>query len=106
MKNKTSSLHTYIDKMWYDQIIVHNTLENLLKEVKLDEYLRQRLDYRYIMMAACAFGNEVYRSDANLTDKIEAAKYIIKDEKLKEVMERVKNYNLDNIKNLGNKEEK
>lgn len=56
-------------------------------------------------MAACAVGNEVYKSNANLKDRMEAAKFIIKDEKLKEVLERAKNYNFENLRYPRNKEE-
>lgn len=106
VKNKKSVLHSYNEKMWQDQIMVYNILEKLLKDADLDEYMRNRLDLRYIAMAACAFGNEVYMSDANLKGKIEAAKYIIKDSNFKDVLNRAKKYNIENIKDLGNKQEK
>ncbi|MGB4439802.1 MAG: glycosyltransferase [Sedimentibacter sp.] len=105
MKNKTSSLHSYNEKMWQDQVEVHNKLEEIIEEADLSEYMRNRLDSRYIGMAACAVGNEVYKSNANLKDRMEAAKFIIKDEKLKEVLERAKNYNFENLRYPRNKEE-
>lgn len=105
MKNKTSSLHSYNEKMWEDQVAVHDILEKILENADLNEYMRNRLDSRYIAMAACAVGNEVYRSNNNLKDKMEAAKFIIKDEKLKEVLERAKNYNFENLRYLKDKKE-
>jgi len=105
MKNKTSCLHSYNEKMWKDQVEVHNTLEKIIDDADLSEYMRNRLDSRYIGMATCAVGNEVYKSNANLKDRMEATKFIIKDEKLKEVLERAKNYNFENLKYLRNKEE-
>jgi len=105
MKNKKSSLHSYNEKMWQDQVAVHDILEKILDDADLNEYMRNRLDSRYIAMAACAVGNEVYRSNNNLKDKMEAAKFIIKDEKLKEVLERAKNYNFENLRYLRDKEE-
>lgn len=105
MQNKSSSLHKYNQRMWIDQIKVHETLEVMLKDADLDEYMRNRLDSRYIAMAACAIGNEMYKSNAKLKKKMELVKYIVKDEKLKEVLERAKNYNIENLKDLKNKEE-
>lgn len=105
MQNKSSSLHAYIDNMWNDQIKVHETLENILCNAELDEYMRNRLDSRYISMAACSIGNEMYRSNANIKDKMDAVKIIINDEKLKIVLERAKKYNLENIKYSKNKDE-
>jgi len=105
MQNKTSSLHKYNKKMWLDQMAVHETLEGMLKDADLDEYMRNRLDSRYIAMAACAIGNEMYRSNAKMKKKMELVKYIVKDEKLKVVLERAKNYNIENLKDLKNKDE-
>lgn len=103
MQNKTSSLHTYIENMWNSQIAVHEILEKLLTEANLDEYMRPRLDSRYIAMAACSLGNELYRSNAPVKDKMEIAKIIINDEKLKIALERAKKYNIENIKSLKGK---
>jgi len=100
MINKTSSLHTYNKKMWQDNIDVHNKLEEILKEAELDEYLRNRLDLRYIAVAACAVGNEVYRSNTNLSQRMKIAKFIMNDKKLKEVLNRAKQYNLENLRDL------
>jgi len=100
MINKTSSLHTYNKKMWQDNVYVHNSLEEILKEAELDEYLRNRLDLRYIAMAACAVGNEVYRSDTNLSQRMRIARFIMNDKKLKEVLNRAKQYNLENLRDL------
>lgn len=105
MQNKTSSLHTYIENMWADQIIVHETLEKLLISAGLVDYLQHRLDSRYIAMAACSVGNELYRSSANIKEKMDEVKVIINDKKLKEALERAKKYKFDNIKNLKNKDE-
>lgn len=105
MKNKSSSLHTYNEKMWNDNVKVHNMLENILRDADLDEHLRNRLDSRYIAMAACAVGNEVYRGNAKLKQRIFVAKYIMNDEKLKEVLSRAKKYNFENLKHFKNKEE-
>lgn len=100
MINKTSSLHTYNKKMWQDNVEVHNMLEKILKDAELDEYLRNRLDSRYIAMAACAVGNEVYRSNMKLSQRMYIAKYIMNDKKLKEVLDRAKQYNLENLRDL------
>lgn len=105
MKNKSSSLHTYNEKMWQDLVIVHNKLEEILEDADLSEYMRNRLDSRYIAMAACAVGNEVYLNNAKLNDRMKAAKYIITDKKLKEVLLRAKRYNFENLKDLRNNEE-
>lgn len=105
MQNKASSLHKYNKKMWLDQIDVHEALENMIKDADLDEYMRNRLDSRYIAMAACAIRNEMHKSDAKMKKKMEIVRYIIKDEKLKVVLERAKNYNIENLKDLKNKEE-
>jgi len=105
MQNKSSSLHKYNQKMWIDQISVHDTLESMLKDCDLDEYMRNRLDSRYIAMSACAIGNEMYKGNTKFKKKMELVKYIVKDEKLKEVLERAKNYNIENLKDLKNKEE-
>jgi hypothetical protein len=68
--------------------------------------MRNRLDSRYIAMAACAVGNEIYlNNSAKLNDRMKAAKYIIKDKKLKEVLLRAKLYNFENLKDLRSKEE-
>lgn len=105
MQNKTSALHSYNEKMWHDQVEVHNTLEQILKDAELDEYLRNRLDSRYIAMAACAVGNEVYKSNLKLKQRVKVAKYIINDKKLKEVLNRARQYNLENLRYLRNREE-
>lgn len=106
MKNKSSSLHKYNKKMWHDLVVVHNKLEEILEEAELNDYMRNRLDSRYIAMAACAVGNEIYlNNSAKLNDRMKAVKYIIKDEKLKEVLLRAKLYNFENLKDLRNKEE-
>ena len=105
MKNKSSSLHSYNEKMWQDQVKVHNILEEIIEDADLSEYMRNRLDSRYIAMAACAIGNEVYRNSAKLRERMKAAKYIIKDEKLKEVLNRAKQYNFENLRYLRSKEE-
>ena len=105
MQNKTSSLHAYIENMWNDQIRVHDTLEQMLSNEGLDEYMRNRLDSRYIAMAACSIGNEMYRSTAPIKEKMDAVKIIINDEKLKAVIERAKKFNFESIKNSKNKEE-
>lgn len=105
MQNKSSSLHAYNQKMWLDQIMVHEILENMLKEADLDEYMRNRLDSRYIAMAACSIGNEVYKSNEKMKKKMELVKYIINDEKLKEVLERARNYNIQNLKDLKNRDD-
>lgn len=100
MQNKTSSLHTYNEKMWQDQVEVHNTLEEIIEEADLSEYMRNRLDSRYIAMAACAVGNEVYRSNIKLSQRMKIARYIMNDKKLKEVLNRAKQYNLENLRDL------
>lgn len=105
MQNKTSSLHTYNEKMWYDQIEVHNLLEEILKDAELYEFLRNRLDSRYIAMAACAVGNEVYRGNTKFKQRVKIAKYIIDDDKLKEVLERAKQFNFENLKFLRSQQE-
>ncbi|MGD9569421.1 MAG: glycosyltransferase [Sedimentibacter sp.] len=105
MQNKTSSLHTYNEKMWLDQVEVHNMLEEILKDAELDEYLRNRLDSRYITMAACAVGNEVYRGNSKLKQRMKIAKYIINDDKLKEVLDRAKENNFKNLHYLRSKQE-
>lgn len=86
MQNKTSLLHSYNKKMWDDQVKVHNFLEEILKDAKLYDYLKNRLDTRYIAMAACAVGNEVYRGDLKFRQRLKVAKYIVKDEKLKRAL--------------------
>lgn len=105
IKNKSSSLHTYNEKMWHDNVQVHNLLEQILHDADLDEYLRNRLDSRYIAMAACAVGNEVYRGNAKLNQRIRVAKYIMNDSKLKEVLNRAKLNNFKNLRYLRSKEE-
>lgn len=105
MKNKSSSLHTYNEKMWFDNVQVHNMLEEILHDAELDEHFRNRLDSRYIAMAACAVGNEVYRGNTKLRQRINVAKYIINDKKLKEVLDRAKKYNFENLKYIRSKEE-
>jgi hypothetical protein len=68
--------------------------------------MRNRLDSRYIAMAACAVGNEIYlNNSAKLNDRMKAAKYIIKDKKLKEVLLRAKLYSFENLRDLRSKEE-
>lgn len=105
MQNKTSSLHTYNEKMWLDQVEVHNLLETILKDADLDEYLRNRLDSRYIAMAACAVGNEVYRGNAKFQQRMRIAKYIFNDKKLKEVLNRAKQNSLKGPQHLRSKDE-
>nr|WP_300094774.1 glycosyltransferase [Sedimentibacter sp.] len=106
MKNKSSSLHKYNEKMWQDQVVVHNMLEEIIEDADLSEYMRNRLDSRYIAMAACAIGNEIYlNNSARLNDRMKAAKYIINDKKLKEVLQRAKLYNFENLKDLRSREE-
>lgn len=105
MQNKTSSLHAYIENMWNDQIRVHDTLEQMLSAAELDEYMRNRLDSRYIAMAACSIGNEMYRSTAPIKEKMDAAKIIINDEKLKTALDRAKKFNFESIKSSKNKDE-
>lgn len=105
MQNKSSSLHAYIENMWNDQTRVHETLENVLNEAGLEDYMRNRLDSRYIAMAACSIGNEMYRSSSNIKDKMDAIKEIISDGKLKTVLERAKKFNVENIKISKNREE-
>ena len=105
MQNKSSSLHGYIENMWTDQIAVHEVLENVLCDAGLDEYMRNRLDSRYIAMAACSIGNEMYRGSANIKDKMDAVKCILNYEKLKLTLERAKHYNIENIKDFKNKDE-
>jgi len=105
IKNKSSSLHTYNEKMWNDNVKVHNLLEQILHNADLDEYLRKRLDSRYIAMAACAVGNEIYRGNAKLNQRIRVAKYIMNDSKLKEVLNRAKRYNFENLRYLRSKNE-
>ncbi|MEL7647197.1 MAG: glycosyltransferase [Sedimentibacter sp.] len=101
MRNKTSSLRTYNNKMWQDFKKVHNTLEEILEDADLEEYMRNRLDSRYIAMAACAVGNEIYRNSTKLRERMHTAKYIIQDEKLKEVLERTRQYNFENLRDLA-----
>lgn len=105
IKNKSSSLHTYNEKMWHDNVKVHNLLEQILHNADLDEYLRNRLDSRYIAMAACAVGNEIYRGNAKLNQRIRVAKFIINDSKLKEVLSRARQYNFENLRYLRSKKE-
>lgn len=105
MQHKASSLHRYNEKMWKDQVEVHNLLEKILKEADLYEFLKNRMDSRYIAMAACAVGNEVYRGNTKLKQRVKIAKYIIDDDKLKEVLERAKKFNFENLKIFRSKEE-
>lgn len=104
MQNKSSSLHTYNRKMWNDMVAVHNLLENILKDAGLYEYLRNRMDSRYIAMAACAVGNEIYRSDSPMGQRMKIAGYIINDEKLKEVLDRTVKNNFENLRYIRNRE--
>jgi hypothetical protein len=106
VRNRSSVLRSYNEKMWHDQVLVHNTLENILRDAELDEYMRNRLDLRYLGMAACALGNEVYDRDANLIGKMEKAKYIMNDKRLKEVLDRSKVYNIESLREHRNKDEK
>lgn len=106
MKNKSSSLHKYNEKMWQDLVVVHNKLEEILEDGDLNEYMRNRLDSRYIAMAACAVGNEIYlNNSARLNDRMKAVKYIISDQKLKEVLHRAKQNNFENLKDIRSREE-
>lgn len=106
MINKSSTLHKYNKKMWVDLVKVHNMLESLLREADLADIMQNRLDSRYIAMAACAVNNEIKKNDTNFTNKIRAAKYILKDEKLKEVLIRTKSYNKENFSDIVNPNEK
>lgn len=102
MINKNSTLRKYNKKMWTDLVNVHDILENLLTEADLIDIMQNRLDSRYIAMAACAVNNEMKKNDTDFKNKIRAVKYILRDEKLKEVILRTKSYNKENFSDIIN----
>lgn len=91
VQNPKSTLHTYNQKMWEDQIKVHELLEKSLMEAALEEEMRNRMDLRYISMVLSAIKNEVYINGNNdLKNRVSHIKQICTDDKLRIVLERVK----------------
>ncbi len=91
VQNPSSVLHTYNKRLWEDQIKVYELLEKSFIEAKLEEEMRNRLDFRYIGMVLSAIKNETYmKKDSDLKDTVAHIKQICQDEKLKFVLERVK----------------
>ncbi len=91
VQNPKSVLHSYNEKMWEDQIKVHDLLEKALSEADLDDTMRNRLDMRYIGMAFSAMYNEVNlaRADA-LTERLRKVGDIWADEKFKISLKRAR----------------
>ena len=91
VQNPKSVLHTYNEKMWEDQMKVHDLLEKALREAALDEAMRNRLDMRYIGMAFSAIYNEVNRAkDIDFANRLKKAKMIWQDEKFKTSLKRAR----------------
>lgn len=91
IQNKSSVLHSYNEKMWEDQMRVHNCLEELLKCAGLEGYMRNRLDMRYIGMTFSAIYNEVNRgSKKAIREKLRNVVDMCSDEKFKETLDRAK----------------
>ena len=91
VQHASSALHTYNGKLWEDQLVVYQQLEEILKEAHLEEKMRNRLDIRYIGMVLTAIKNETYmHKDGDFKDTIIRIKEIFNDDRLKDVLERVK----------------
>ncbi|MGL4345381.1 MAG: glycosyltransferase family 2 protein [Cellulosilyticaceae bacterium] len=91
VQNKSSVLHSYNEKMWQDQMRVHDLLEQMLREAGLGEYMRNRLDMRYISMTFSAIYNEINRSSKkSMSEKLKNVVDICSEEKFKATLERAK----------------
>lgn len=90
VQHATSTLHSYNQKMWDDQLIVYKLLETSIREANLEEEMRNRLDYRYLGMVFSAIKNETYIKNADFKETISHIRDIFTDERLKDVLERVK----------------
>lgn len=91
VQHASSALHTYNGQLWEDQLVVYQQLEEILKEAHLEEKMRNRLDIRYIGMVLTAIKNETYmHKDGDFKDTIIRIKEIFNDDRLKDVLERVK----------------
>ena len=91
VQHSSSALHTYNDKMWQDQLMVYQLLEESIREAGLEEQMRNRLDYRYIGMIFGAIKNETFvKKNSDFKETILRMMDIFTDDKLKEVLERVK----------------
>lgn len=91
VQHASSALHRYNEQLWEDQIVVYQQLEEILREAHLEEKMRNRLDFRYIGMVLTAIKNETYmHKDGDFKDTITRIKEIFNDDRLKDVLERVK----------------
>lgn len=91
VQHASSTLHSYNDKMWTDQLKVYELLEASIREARLEEQMRNRLDYRYIGMIFSAIKNETFvKGDSDFKETLLRMMDIFKDDTLKVVLERVK----------------
>lgn len=91
IQNPKSALHTYNQKMWQDQLKVHELLEECLEEAGLEEEVRNRLDMRYLGMVFGAIKNEALgKQESDFKNTLSTIKHICTDDKLRIVLERVK----------------
>lgn len=91
VQNPKSVLHSYNQKMWSDQMRVHDLLESSLSEAELEEVMRNRLDMRYIGMVFAALKNETFtKNNQDFKERMEHIKAIYTDEKLRMILERIK----------------
>lgn len=91
VQHASSTLHSYNEKMWTDQLVVYEHLEKSIREAGLEEQMRNRLDYRYIGMIFSAIKNETFvKKDSDFKETILRMMDIFTDDTLKLVLERVK----------------
>ena len=91
VQHASSTLHSYNEKMWSDQLVVYELLEESIREANLEEQMRNRLDYRYLGMIFSAIKNETFvRSEGDFKETLVRMMDIFKDDTLKTVLERVK----------------
>lgn len=91
VQHASSTLHTYNERMWEDQLVVYELLEESIREAHLEEQMRNRLDYRYLGMIFNAIRNETFvKPDGDFKETLTRMMDIFKDSTLKTVLERVK----------------
>lgn len=98
VQHAKSTLHSYNNQLWEDQLVVYQQLEKCLKEANLEEEMRNRLDIRYIGMVLTAIKNEAYaKKDIDLKERLFMIKGIFTDETLKCVLERIKPIHIEKV---------
>lgn len=107
IQNPSSALHSYNEKLWDDQLMVYELLEDSFIRAGLEEKMQNRLDIRYIGMVVSSIKNETYmKKNSDLKGAVSHIRQICQDEKLKIILDRVKPIQVPEKAVLETKQEK